>query len=164
MMELYKTCTRCKISKSVLDFTPTKNGKYKVHSRCRECQNISAKEWASENKERHNATKREWRARNPGRSAEVQRSFYQRNKAYYRSLESRYRARSKQAQPIWADVEKIQEIYEQRLKLSQETGLEYHVDHIYPLKGKLVSGLHVHTNLQILLAEENLKKNNRVEL
>jgi hypothetical protein len=55
--------------------------------------------------------------------------------------------------PSWADREKIREIY-------RDCPEGMHVDHIIPIKGKLVSGLHVHTNLQYLTAEDNLKKSN----
>lgn len=56
--------------------------------------------------------------------------------------------------PKWADQEKIDEIYR-----NKPDG--YHVDHIIPLNGKTVSGLHVHNNLQYLSIEENRLKSNK---
>jgi len=55
--------------------------------------------------------------------------------------------------PSWADMNKIREIY-----VNRPEGC--HVDHIIPLRGKTVSGLHVENNLQYLPAMENMKKHN----
>lgn len=55
--------------------------------------------------------------------------------------------------PKWADMDKIREIY-----VNRPEGC--HVDHIIPLRGKLVSGLHVENNLQYLPIAENMKKHN----
>jgi len=89
-------------------------------------------------------------------------SVTERQKAYYE--ENRHaairRARERRQDmtvriPAWANMSAIKEIY----KSARKSGLT--VDHIIPLRGKLVSGLHVHNNLQLLPAGENSSKCNR---
>lgn len=75
------------------------------------------------------------------------------------SAAKRRSARRKQAPP-WADLEAIKAIYAEALRLTNETGIPHHVDHIIPLQGRLVCGLHVHNNLRAVPATENLKKSN----
>lgn len=61
-----------------------------------------------------------------------------------------------QRTPAWANLHNIQQLYVQ----AQQLGLV--VDHIYPLRGKLVSGLHVENNLQLLTKTENAAKGNKM--
>jgi hypothetical protein len=60
--------------------------------------------------------------------------------------------------PPWADIGKIKEVY----KLARQLGMT--VDHVIPLRGKYVSGLHVHNNLQLLPAAVNFSKGNKFEV
>ena len=62
--------------------------------------------------------------------------------------------------PSWAGREKIEQFYSDAREFKEALGGEFHVDHAIPLRGKKVSGLHVHTNLQILPGAENVKKSN----
>ena len=77
------------------------------------------------------------------------------NRAAYRAKLARRRAVLKKASPVWADSKAILEMYKTCPK-------GYHVDHIIPLNGKNVCGLHVHWNLQHLLAKDNLSKGNKL--
>lgn len=62
--------------------------------------------------------------------------------------------------PSWADKKAIERIYMEASKLTRETGIRHDVDHIIPLRGKLVSGLHVENNLRAIPWNENRAKSN----
>lgn len=76
---------------------------------------------------------------------------YQRGARYYRKIW--------QAQPLWADVRVIREIY-RKAKEMRRAGINVHVDHIFPLCGDNICGLHVPSNLAIVDATENMRKSN----
>lgn len=96
----------------------------------------------------------EWKSRNRESPRETLRKHYIANKSQYRAKDALRRANELRATPAWADKEAIKAIYAACPK-------GYHVDHIVPLKGKNVCGLHVAENLQILPAAENIRKNNK---
>jgi len=96
----------------------------------------------------HRAAHKEWAKRNP---AKVIANALNRTKAL--------RARI----PRWLTDEHWEQInakYLEAKRLTEETGIVHHVDHEIPLRGKLVSGLHVPWNLQVLTRDENLRKAN----
>jgi hypothetical protein len=72
--------------------------------------------------------------------------------------------RIKKATPVWADLDAIKQFYIEAQRLTKETGIQHEVDHVIPIKGKLVSGLHVPANLQILTKKQNQTKNARFEV
>lgn len=90
-------------------------------------------------------------------------SHYERNKHLYIAKCGKRRAAKVSATPAWANLNAIKAIYKQSMQISIETGIEHHVDHIIPLQGKTVSGLHVESNLQIIPAKQNLSKANKLE-
>lgn len=87
--------------------------------------------------------------------------YCDRHTAMRNATAAKRRAAELHATPEWADREAIKEIYRQAAQMTRETGVRMHVDHIVPLRGRTVSGLHVESNLQILPARENIRKSNR---
>lgn len=77
------------------------------------------------------------------------------NAEMQRHRTAKYRANKKQRTPKWADLDKIKQFY-------SNCPRGYHVDHIVPLNGETVCGLHTIDNLQYLLASENIAKSNKL--
>lgn len=93
------------------------------------------------------------------------RAYAKNNKAIIFQNIVKRKASKKQRTPPWLTQEHkhmMVAVYKLSINKSECTGIEHHVDHIVPLSGKTVSGLHVPWNLQVLEASENRKKKNVV--
>jgi hypothetical protein len=72
------------------------------------------------------------------------------------------RSRQKLACPAWADQSAIAAVYADAARITLETGIPHEVDHVIPIAGKTVCGLHIAANLQVIPAIENRRKSNKV--
>lgn len=88
---------------------------------------------------------------------------YAANPLYFVAKGGERRARRVQATPKWVDLNACQFFYAEAKALTEKTGVRHVVDHIIPLKGRGVRGLHVPWNLQVITQAENLRKSNRLE-
>lgn len=71
------------------------------------------------------------------------------------------------ATPTWLSAshyDEMRDLYTKSSQIAELTGILFHVDHIVPLQGELVCGLHVPWNLQVIPAYENLSKSNKHEI
>ena len=96
-----------------------------------------------------NLRQRERRERDPGKFA-----------AYVAS----YRSSRFNATPDWltvADKAEIEGMYHFASVMKRMTGADFHVDHIVPLQGKVVTGLHVPWNMRVITGLENRRKSNK---
>lgn len=159
-----KYCRLCGVHKDTTEFQNNR-------AVCKLCRKIQQTEWRQFQQERLNQKQRDWKKQNPELAKEINKSWVQRNPDLDKQIRQNWinqnrdlvrascnarRKKVKQHTPAWADIKKITEIY-----LNCPEG--YHVDHIIPLRGKNVSGLHVETNLQYLPATDNIKKGNKFE-
>ena len=87
------------------------------------------------------------------------------NKHKANAIEAKRRAAKLNATPSWLTSKHLTEIdtfFAEAVRLHEQTGVIYHVDHVIPLQGETVSGLHVPWNLRVISAVQNLSKHNKL--
>ena len=159
-----KTCNKCKIEKELTEFHKDK-GKKDGHSTCcKICAKARTAKWQVENKDRKNRNQAKYRNSNKELLAKRYKEYTANNPNIPRARLAKRRAKKLQATPHWLtekDHDRIKHIYWMADLITKITGEQHHVDHITPLQGENVCGLHVPENLQILTATENLSKGNK---
>jgi hypothetical protein len=113
---------------------------------------------------RYAAANPDYVERNRARINRCSSAYRKRNPALYNEAYARRRAALRNALPSWLTAEDRKAIrakYEEATRLSVETGEPWEVDHIVPLRGKGVSGLHVPRTLQVIPRRENRRKSNK---
>ena len=129
---------------------------------CCECANIAANKSKAKNRGKYVLSSHLWATRNPEKVAQYQLTNTRKDPAKRNLLTANYRSAKDKRKPNWLNAGQlfeIQSIYEYCSAL-RFVGLDYHVDHIVPLRGKTVSGLHVPWNLQVIPGIENTRKGN----
>lgn len=127
--------------------------------KCRRCY---SKELRRKNPEQHNNNRKKWMKEHPGRRSQYEAKYRKDHREHYlisqKYKEALHRATKLQATPKWLNKEQKDQI--KSIYANCPSG--WHVDHIIPLKGKEVKGLHVPWNLQYLPATDNINKSNKV--
>ena len=96
---------------------------------------------------------------------EYQKAWKERNPVWVRADTKARRRKHREASPKWlSSTQKaaIRELYKIAITMTKTTGEQYVVDHIVPLRGESVCGLHVPWNLRVITQEENLQKSNKL--
>jgi hypothetical protein len=146
--------------------------------------------WKKNNPERNRENQRKLRAKDPERARERARNWYALNsekalewgaewrkshRTIYLRVLKEYRASNRESRaalervralrkrpPPWVSRADLIEIYREARSATCRTGVLHVVDHIYPLRGKFVSGLHCPSNLQVIAADVNSRKSNKL--
>jgi hypothetical protein len=152
---------------------PCRNGHvvHRVNGKCPECKIIGnrrrALRWARTNLEKKREIYRKWRTSN----IELARSISRKSVAQWRrrnlditaEQSARYKSIVRRASPKWLNKSQKMEMvnfYREARRISKETGIMHHVDHIFPLQAKTCCGLHVPWNMQVLVGSDNIRKRN----
>jgi len=182
-----KECKCCEKEKSLSDYQKDKSRKDGLHPYCKPCKKgktSAATRLAGSL--RYQATHiKETKARNQDNYQSNKEEIIKQTSAYYyanrehilqhrkirRTLPevkalncahtNKRRISKTNATPPWFEESKVLEIYKEAQHLTSQDGIRREVDHIVPLQGKHVCGLHCFDNLQILTKDENLRKSNK---
>lgn len=138
------------------------------HGQCLECVRACTKRWQSKNRDASSENTRIWRLENAEKDKEYKKKYNKensaaillKNKAWREKNPDKWRksqriamAKRRSHKPKWVDNKELREIY-------NNCPEGYQVDHIIPVNGKNVCGLHVPSNLQYLTEKENRLKSN----
>ena len=169
-------CTKCKIEKNTECFSAQRR-------QCKDCRANYLREIKKQrylkNPKKYIDDTRQWRLQNIEKKQSYRKKEYEKNRTCsiiaareYRqnnkdkiTFWSRYRQLVKlERVPKWVDSKErwmIEEIYILARLRTKLTGVPWQVDHIIPLQGNLVSGLHTANNLQVILRKDNQSKGNK---
>ena len=159
-------CGKCAGNRNVREW------KQRNRERARELNRLSAarpgvkerkaaynREYQSQNLDKVAAKAARWRAANPERNKEIDAAFRDRHRD---RLRIQWGVRRHKKKLLWSSGEDVAVFYESAKRLSECFGVPFEVDHILPLKGRKVSGLHVVENLQVITMVANRRKQNKV--
>lgn len=170
-----KQCSKCKKIKPLTEFSKDKYKNSGYVAQCKECKKQYDTVYKNKNREEINKKRIEYYYNN----IECVRSYYLANKEtinkqakkYYKSNKHIFRARDAKrralqlkATPSWLSTLHLQQIKNEYKLAEWCTAVmkePYEVDHIVPLKGKKVCGLHVPWNLQVITKKQNREKANK---
>ena len=164
-----KYCYKCSTTKPKEEFGKNLSKPDGLATECRVCKRQQDREYAARNREVAKQRASEWYYKNYEYARERQNIYCSNwkkvNSDKHCALQNKRRAAKLNATPRWLTVEQLKDIevlYTLAKEKTLQTQEQYHVDHIIPLKGKTVCGLHVAWNLQVIPAKENLRKSNRI--
>lgn len=189
---MLRRCTKCQIEKQPDQFNANKRAPGGLHRRCRDCTRSDRaprrekerkaqmakyyaahaesiqkqRDYQAANRSKYREASRKWREANPEAMLKAKKRWEQANAAHNASKAAEYYCRKRHRSPKWLTKDQKQHIalfYVMARELTTDTGIKHSVDHIVPLFGQTVCGLHVPWNLQVLTAADNSRKQNYLD-
>lgn len=179
-----KVCTKCQSEKSESEFdkfNDKSRGKVRVRAHCKQCRRSMVKSYDSHNKDKKADYNKKYRTDNEDILRERRKKYHLDNRekilGYLKEWRNqnpdivafhgvKKRQKKRKATPAWLTEEhkrQIKSMYEHAKDCNSVGEGRYEVDHIVPLQGENVCGLHVPWNLQVIPMDINRAKNNRYD-
>jgi hypothetical protein len=130
---------------------------------CVECQRLASADWCARNRELSRSNNTRWREANRPKLRALIGRWKAGNKTRTAQSTRKRQAAKRQRVPRWADETQMRVFYKIAAALTRAHGVQFDVDHIVPLQGARVSGLHVQGNLQVMRAVDNYIKGSKFE-
>lgn len=163
-----KVCFCCKETKTTSDFFKDASRTDGLSSSCKICKTAQIKKsnlkMSEQRRKNKNLYNKKYKEINKEKVKEYHKKKQKEKRAYYTAKQKERELAKKQQIPSWVDSEElflIHEVYDLARLRTKVTNIKWQVDHIVPLQGKLVRGLHTINNLQVIPAKINQSKGNK---
>lgn len=158
-----KNCSKCGIVKNRSDFHKSSCNLDGLRGFCKDCLNFQNRKWKEENKNKHAEINKNHYLKTKEKRKVQAAKWWREHSHIHAAKQARRRFSKLNATPKWLSSGQLAHIsayYESAKILSAEWGMQMDVDHIIPLRGKSVCGLHVPWNLQVMEHKSNSQKSN----
>ena len=160
-----KTCKTCLETKPESAFyKQSTRGLLGLRGSCKTCDNVKKAQYRKANRDKLLSDKQQDYAKNRARYLADKKVYRQENKGTIRALNAARKRVVKLRTPAWLSTDElwlVKEVYKLAAHRTELFGFQWDVDHIVPLQGTIVSGLHVPWNLQVIPSRDNICKKNK---
>jgi hypothetical protein len=146
-------------------FYKTTRNRSGLTSRCIKCINAQTDAWVAKNRDKKRAAANKYANNNPDKVKQNGQNWNKNNPGKRAAQVRKRQAAKIQRTPKWLTKQQHKENeakYMEAARLTKETGIPHEVDHILPLQGSNVSGLHVPWNLEVVPRSVNRRKSNKI--
>lgn len=167
--ELTKFCPKCSQTLSIASFFQNKSRYDGLQGYCKKCKCLRDRQYDAEHRDKINGAARQRRSSGDSRQGHLDalKKYRAKNQPIRTKLQMARKSAKLKRTPAWLtddDLDRIKCLYQLAAMRNRESGYDWHVDHIIPLQGEFVSGLHVPRNLRVIPALDNMRKSNLYEV